>query len=93
MHRWSRLWTVRSYGWRMVVGLSSLAPGAPVLAQEPVPTPDTTATDTSRVRELPELNVTVTRSAEPLQRVPYAVSVLNRGDFQRAQQTSGSTRP
>src|SRR5688572_23539130 len=89
MHRWIRLWTVRSYGWRMVFGLSSLAPGATALAQEPEPPPDTTASDTSRVRELPELNVTVTRSAEPLQRVPYAVSTLNRGDFQRAQQTIG----
>ena len=89
MHRWSRLWTVKSYGWRMVVGLCSLAPGAPALAQEPVAAPDTTTSDTSRVRELPELNVTVTRSVEPLQRVPYAVSVLNRDDFQRAQQTTG----
>ncbi|MDF3052822.1 MAG: hypothetical protein K0S19_927, partial [Geminicoccaceae bacterium] len=87
MHRWNRMWSIRNLGWRMVVGLCSLAPGLPALAQEPVAAPDTTVSDTGRVRELPELNVTVTRSAEPLQRVPYAVSVLNRGDFQRAQQT------
>jgi iron complex outermembrane receptor protein len=31
----------------------------------------------------------VTRSAEPLQKVPYAVSVLNRDDLQRGQQTLG----
>jgi iron complex outermembrane recepter protein len=62
---------------------------APVAqAQEPGKM-DTTVVDTTRARELPELNVTVTRSAEPLQRVPYAVSVLNRTEFQRGQQTLG----
>ncbi|HET6795755.1 MAG TPA: TonB-dependent receptor [Gemmatimonadales bacterium] len=57
-------------------------------AQEPA-RPDTTIIDTSRVRELPELKVTVTRAEEPLQKVPYAVGVLNRDDFQRGQQTIG----
>ncbi len=33
--------------------------------------------------------MTVTRSAEPLQRVPYAVGVSNRDDLQRGQQTLG----
>ena len=62
---------------------------APVIqAQEPGKV-DTTVVDTTRARELPELNVTVTRSAEPLQRVPYAVSVLNRTELQRGQQTLG----
>jgi iron complex outermembrane receptor protein len=58
------------------------------LAQEPAIS-DTAARDTSRIRQLPELNVTVTRSAEPLERVPYAVGVLNREDLQRGQQTLG----
>src|SRR5215207_7599189 len=57
-------------------------------AQQPV-APDSTARDTSRVEQLPELNVTVTRSTEPLQRVPYAVGVLNRDALQRGQQTVG----
>src|SRR5215210_3528498 len=55
-------------------------------AQEPVRA-DTTVTDTSRVYRLPEINVT--RTAEPLQRVPYAVGVVNRTEIQRGQQTVG----
>jgi iron complex outermembrane receptor protein len=39
------------------------------------------------VRELPE--ITVTRAPEPLERVPYAVGVLDRTDLQRGQQTIG----
>ena len=74
--------------WSVLIGLLSLAPSAAVLAQQPVGA-DTAAGDTSQVRQLPELNVTVTRSAEPLQRVPYAVGVLNRDDLQRGQQTLG----
>ncbi|MFL5402609.1 MAG: TonB-dependent receptor family protein [Gemmatimonadales bacterium] len=62
--------------------------GSAVQAQQPAKT-DTTMVDTSRVRELPELNVTVTRAVEPLQKVPYAVSVLNRTDIQRGQPTLG----
>jgi iron complex outermembrane recepter protein len=65
-----------------------VALGPAAQAQEPAK-PDTTIADTSRVRELPELNVTVTRSAEPLQKVPYAVGVLNRADIQRGQPTLG----
>ncbi|MGH7526431.1 MAG: TonB-dependent receptor family protein [Gemmatimonadales bacterium] len=49
-------------------------------AQEPV------RADTAR---LPEINVSVTRSPEPLSRVPYAVGVLDRNDLQRGQQTIG----
>ena len=71
----------------VVSGLFSAAAAVTAGAQEPV-RPDTTR-DTTRVRQLPELNVTVTRSAEPLQKVPYAVGVLNRGDLQRGQQTLG----
>jgi iron complex outermembrane recepter protein len=58
------------------------------LAQEPVGR-DTSAADTTRVSQLPELNVTVTRAPEPLQRVPYAVGVLDRTEIQRGQPTVG----
>ncbi len=78
--RWSR--------GAVIVGVLASLPAAGALAQEPV-AGDTVAQDTSQVRQLPELNVTVTRSAEPLQRVPYAVGVLTRDDLQRGQQTLG----
>jgi len=55
-------------------------------AQEPV---DTVGRDTTRVTQLPELNVTVTRTTEPLERVPFAVGVLDREDLVRGQQTVG----
>jgi len=72
----------------VVLGILSLVPAGASLAQQPTGA-DTTAQDTARVRQLPELNVTVTRSAEPLLRVPYAVGVLDRTDIQRGQQTTG----
>lgn len=50
---------------------------------------DTATTDTSRVTRLPEIKVTVTRTQEPLSRVPYAVGVLDREALQRGQQTVG----
>ena len=71
-----------------VFALFSAAVVAAAGAQEPV-RPDTVGSDSAQVRQLPELNVTVTRSAEPLQKVPYAVGTLNRGDLQRGQQTLG----
>ena len=61
---------------------------AAAAAQEPTP-PDTTGRDTSRVARLPELEVSVTRTPEPLARVPYAVGVLDRTDLQRGQPTVG----
>jgi iron complex outermembrane recepter protein len=70
------------------LGLFYLIPSVTVQAQQPVRT-DTLPADTSQVRELPEIKVTVTRTEEPLQRVPYAVGVLNRGDLQRGQNTLG----
>jgi iron complex outermembrane receptor protein len=70
------------------LGLFCLIPALPVQAQQPVQS-DTLPRDTSQVRELPEIKVTVTRAEEPLQRVPYAVGVLNRGDLQRGQNTVG----
>lgn len=57
-------------------------------AQEPI-TRDTTAADSGRVRTLPELNVTVTRAPERLDRVPHAVDVVNRTELQRGQPTLG----
>jgi iron complex outermembrane receptor protein len=65
--------------------------GLPVLgagAQQPAPS-DSVRRDTTRVTRLPDINVTVTRSTEPLERAPYATGVLNRGDLQRGQQTIG----
>ncbi len=70
----------------VALSLLSMVPGSPAVAQEPV-RPDTTALDTSRVRRLPEINVT--RTAEPLQRVPYSVGVIDRTEIQRGQQTVG----
>ncbi|HEU5041690.1 MAG TPA: Plug domain-containing protein, partial [Gemmatimonadales bacterium] len=68
--------------------LLGLAAAGPLAAQVPAG-PDTTARDTSRVTRLPELEVTVTRIPEPLSRVPFAVSVLDRDELQRGQQTVG----
>jgi iron complex outermembrane recepter protein len=70
----------------VAAGLLTMAPVSTAVAQEPV-RPDTTAIDTSRVRRLPEINVT--RTAEPLERVPYAVGVVDRSEIQRGQQTVG----
>ncbi len=60
----------------------------PASAQEPV-AGDTVGRDTTDVTRLPDLNVTVTRSPEPLARVPFAVGVLNRDDLVRGQATLG----
>jgi iron complex outermembrane recepter protein len=56
------------------------------LAQQPTGA-DTLSRDSVPVRELPE--ITVTRAPEPLERVPYAVGVLDRTALQRGQQTLG----
>src|SRR4051812_25715507 len=70
------------------LGVLALALSAPLVSQEPV-RPDTTGRDTTKVRQLPEIKVIVTRTAEPLQKVPYAVSVLDKKDIQRGQTTIG----
>jgi iron complex outermembrane receptor protein len=57
------------------------------LAQEPA-RPDTTRRDSAKVI-LPEITVTVTRTQEPLTRVPAAVDVLDRDAVRRAQATRG----
>jgi iron complex outermembrane recepter protein len=75
MPRWS-LWSAVGL---MVINVS------PMRGQEPVGAD--TLPDTSQVEELPE--ITVTRSAEPLEQVPYAVGVLDRTELQRGQPTLG----
>ena len=60
---------------------------APLHAQIPTPR-DTAQVDTAGVL-LPELTVTVTRTAEPLSRVPAAVGVLGRTELRRGQATLG----
>jgi iron complex outermembrane receptor protein len=73
----------------VIFGLWGLVAPSAAPAQEPV-APDTSAADTVRgVTRLPELDVTVTRAQEPLQRVPYAVAVLDRAEIQRGQPTIG----
>jgi len=91
MHGWSELpprWSLKR-----VVGLSPaclgllrLVSATAVFAQEPA-RPDTIGLDTTQIRQLPEINVTRTR--EPLQKVPYAVGVVDRTEIQRGQQTIG----
>src|SRR5215216_3858020 len=78
MGRWS--------AWLTLWGCSLLLATSNAAAQEPTAA-DTAYRDTVPVLELPE--ITVTRAPEPLERVPYAVGVLNRTDFQRGQQTTG----
>src|SRR5215210_5853568 len=78
MSRWSAWLTL--WGWSLLLATSNAA------AQEPTAA-DTAYRDTVPVRELPE--ITVTRAPEPLERVPYAVGVLDRTALQRGQQTLG----
>ena len=70
------------------LGLLALALNSPVFSQEPARS-DTSGRDTTKARQLPEIKVTVTRTEEPLQKVPYAVGVLDRKDIQRGQPTVG----
>ena len=66
----------------------ALVIAVPAYAQEPA-AGDTTRRDTTGVTQLPELEVTVTRSPETLARVPFAVGVLDRDDLVRGQPTLG----
>lgn len=60
------------------------------LAAAQVPAPaDSARADSARATVLPEISVTVTRTQEPLDRVPYAVSVLGKKELQRGQPTIG----
>jgi iron complex outermembrane receptor protein len=69
-----------------VLGLLFLIAIPAAMAQQPVGV-DTASRDSGAVRELPE--ITVTRAPEPLERVPYAVGVLDRTALQRGQPTLG----
>ena len=76
-----------------LVGLSRLlvfaAATSQGFAQEPA-RPDSTRPDSLRpAQQLQELEVTVTRSAEPMSRVPAAVSVVGQRDLRRGQPTIG----
>ena len=66
----------------------ALVIAVPAYAQEPA-AGDTLRRDTTGITRLPELEVTVTRSPEPLARVPFAVGVLDRDDLVRGQPTLG----
>jgi iron complex outermembrane recepter protein len=74
--------------WRAgpAIGLLLVVTAPAAGAQEPVGA-DTVSRDSARVRRLPE--ITVTRAPEPLERVPYAVGVLDRTELQRGQPTLG----
>ena len=75
---------------RRALVVSVLASMAPALVAAQVPAqPDSARRDSARVERLPEIEVSVTRTPEPLARVPYAVGVLDRTDLQRAQPTLG----
>ncbi len=50
---------------------------------------DSVQADSAKARTLPEISVTVTRTPEALDRVPYAVGVLGKNDLQRGQPTIG----
>jgi iron complex outermembrane receptor protein len=73
---------------RYAVPFVLLAIAAPASAQQPV-RPDSAAGDSTRITQLPEVQVTVTRTAEPLSRAPFATGVLDRQALQRGQQTLG----
>jgi len=60
----------------------------PAAAQQPTRA-DTVYHDTTKVNQLPELNVTVARTTEPLSKLPFATAVLDKTALQRGQQTVG----
>jgi iron complex outermembrane receptor protein len=65
---------------------AAVAVAAPARAQV---VGDTVGQDSTAITQLPELKVTVTRAPEPLDRVPFAVGVLDRDDLVRGQPTLG----
>src|SRR3954463_6631396 len=73
----------RQIGIAAPVGLVLLSVTSLVQAQQR----DTSTVDSTRVGKLPE--ITVTRAPEPLDRVPYAVGVLDHQALRRGQQTVG----
>ena len=77
---------LRRSAWPAVLALTLVIAVQRAVAQEPVG-PDTVSVDSLPIGELPE--ITVTRAPEALERVPYAVGVLDRDALQRGQQTLG----
>ena len=77
---------VRRRVWLTVLTLTAVIAVPMAVAQEPVGA-DTVSVDSLPISELPE--ITVPRAPEPLERVPYAVGVLDRHALQRGQQTLG----
>jgi iron complex outermembrane receptor protein len=74
---------------RRFVWVGSLAVATAASAQEPAQ-PDTIRADSARrPQQLQEIEVTVTRTAEPLSRVPAAVGVVGERDLRRGQPTLG----
>ena len=71
----------------VLIALLSVASSRASLAQRPA-RPDTARRDSAKVL-LPEITVTVTRTPEPLSRVPAAVGVLDRDEIRRGQATRG----
>src|SRR5581483_5515376 len=69
----------------LALGCAALLAAGPLGAQ----VPDSARRDTTRVQRLPEITVTVTRTQEPLLRVPAAVGVVDSTDIRRAQPTLG----
>ena len=72
----------------VVLTLIAVLAASAAAAQEPVRA-DSARRDTTKASQLPEIQVTVTRTPEPLRRVPYAVGVLDRTALQRGQPTLG----
>jgi iron complex outermembrane receptor protein len=69
--------------------LTGLVVIRPLAAQDTTTSADSAHRDSVAVTRLPSVNVTVTRTDESLQRVPFAVGVLNKADLQRGQATLG----
>jgi iron complex outermembrane receptor protein len=79
------IYSNRSAALRVLALLAALLPGA-LSAQQPT-APDTTVRDS--VQRLQTIEVTVTRTTEPLERVPAAVGVVRKTDLRRGQPTLG----
>jgi iron complex outermembrane receptor protein len=76
----------RAAGLCVAVGLLAAASPPALRAQQPTPA-DSAAGDSAQ--QLKTIEVTVTRTAEPLERVPAAVSLVGKTDIRRGQTTLG----
>jgi iron complex outermembrane recepter protein len=77
----------RSAALRALILLAASPLPATVTAQQQPTRPDSLARDS--VQQLQTLEVTVTRTAEPMDRVPAAVGVIKQDDIRRGQTTLG----